>query len=335
MLARGGGSPEDFAGFNDEALARAISASVLPVVSAIGHETDVTIADFVADLRAPTPSAAAEIVTAAQHGIEERVENLRRSVLRAGRFHLLHARQRFARLSSAHVLARVYDAIARRQQRIDDLRQRLEAASARRLRTRAHSLESLSTRLAKQNPESRLLTGRHRLQQSRQCLDRIATQIIRDRRARLGRAVSHLQALSPLAVLARGYALVYIESGVAAGTLLRDTETIAPGDRIRARLASGSLEAQVLDTSSGTRIGKGTQMKKLFGTDGIRGIAGQSPLDPTTVHAIGVALAHSLKEGGSTPRSSSARTPASPPTGLPLRLRPVSTRAAHRLRTPA
>ncbi len=249
ILARGGGSPEDLAGFNDEALARAIAASVLPIVSAIGHETDITIADFVADLRAPTPSAAAEIVTAAQHRIEERLQNLHRSVLRAGRFHLLQSRQRFARLSSAHVLARVYDAIARRQQRIDDLRQRLEAASARRLRIRAQRLEALSSRLAKQNPASRLLNGRHRLQQSRQCLNRAAAQIVSLRRARLDRARAHLQALSPVAVLARGYALVYVESGVAAGTLLRDTGTIAPGDRIRARLASGSLDAQVLTTN--------------------------------------------------------------------------------------
>ena len=248
ILARGGGSPEDLAGFNDEALARAIAQSILPVVSAIGHETDVAIADFVADVRAPTPSAAAEIVTAAQHRIEERLENLHRSVLRAGRFHLLHARQRFVRLSSAHVLARVYDAIARRQQRLDDLRQRLEAAFARRQRTRTQRLEALSGRLARQNPAGRLLNGRHRLRNSRQCLDRFAAEIVRNRRAHLERATARLQALSPVAVLARGYALVYIESGLAAGTLLRDTGGVAPGDRIRARLASGSLAAQVLTT---------------------------------------------------------------------------------------
>lgn len=248
VLARGGGSLEDLAGFNNEFLARAIAASVLPVVSAIGHETDSTIADFVSDLRAPTPSAAAEIITASQHRIEERLEHLRRSVHRAGRFHLLHARQRFARLSSAHVLARVYDSIARRQQRIDDLRRRLDKASARRLRTEAQRLAALTVRLRQQDPATRLLHGRHRLGQSRQCLDRAAKQIVRNRRTRLDRATARLQALSPVAVLSRGYALVYLESGVAPGTLLRDTRNIAPGDRILARLGSGSLAAEVLKT---------------------------------------------------------------------------------------
>ncbi len=251
IIARGGGSPEDLAGFNDETLARAIAASTLPIVSAIGHETDFTIADFVADLRAPTPSAAAEIVTAHQHRIEERLESLRRSVLRAGRFHILHARQRFARLSSAHVLARVYDSIARRQQRLDDLRQRLDAASARRLRTRAQRLDALAARLARHDPATRLLNGRHRLQRSQVCLDGAANKVIALRRTRLAHATARLEALSPVAVLARGYALVYIESGVAPGTLLRDTRKVAPGDRIRARLGQGSFAARVLETDLG------------------------------------------------------------------------------------
>ncbi len=246
IVARGGGSPEDLAGFNDEALARILAASKLPIVSAIGHETDFTIADFVSDLRAPTPSAAAEIVTAHQHRIEERLEVLRRSVLRAGRFHLLHARQRFGRLSSAHVLARVYDSIARRQQRVDDLRQRLETASARLRRNRTERLDALSARLARQDPAHRLLTGQHRLAQSRQCLERLARQVISSRRTRLDHVTARLDALSPVAVLSRGYALVYIESGVSPGTLLRDTRKVAPGDRIRARLGTGSLAAHVV-----------------------------------------------------------------------------------------
>ena len=107
---------EDLAGFNDEALARAIAASELPIVSAIGHETDFTIADFVADLRAATPSAAAELVTAAQHRIEERVALLAARVQRAGHFHLMHARQRYARLSAESVLNRLRDAVNRRDQ---------------------------------------------------------------------------------------------------------------------------------------------------------------------------------------------------------------------------
>ncbi len=116
LIARGGGSLEDLAGFNDERLARAIAASHLPVITGIGHEIDTTIADFAADLRAPTPSAAAELVTAAQHRIEERVVSLERRTYRAGEFHLLRLRRRFERLSAAHVLARLRDSVGLRQQ---------------------------------------------------------------------------------------------------------------------------------------------------------------------------------------------------------------------------
>src|SRR6185437_6857181 len=125
VLARGGGSIEDLSGFNDESLARAIAGSEISIVSAIGHETDFTIADFVADLRAPTPSAAAELVTAAQHRIDERVQALAARVHRAGRFHLVSARQRYARLSSEAVLNRLRDSVSRRDQRIDELSLRL------------------------------------------------------------------------------------------------------------------------------------------------------------------------------------------------------------------
>ena len=209
---------EDLAGFNDEALARAIAASELPIVSAIGHETDFTIADFVADLRAPTPSAAAELVTAAQHRIEERIHALEARVHRAGRFHLMHARQRYARLSAESVLIRLRDAVSRRDQRIDELRFRLEASAAdRRLRIPTHRLSVLTARLRRHDPSLRIAITQRRLQQSTQRLHRTAAQTIATRQTRLNRASARLEALSPLAVLSRGYALVY----AADGTLLR------------------------------------------------------------------------------------------------------------------
>jgi exodeoxyribonuclease VII large subunit len=150
VLARGGGSLEDLAGFNDEALARAIAASTLPVVSAIGHETDFTIADFVADLRAATPSAAAELITAAQHRIEERITVLAARVQRAGRFHLMHARQRYVRLSADSVLIRLQDAVSRRGQHLDDLRLRMDDSIRRRFRAPAQRLAAISERLRRQ-----------------------------------------------------------------------------------------------------------------------------------------------------------------------------------------
>ena len=246
LIARGGGSLEDLAGFNDEALARAIAASALPVVSAIGHETDFTIADFVADLRAATPSAAAELITSAQHRIEERVEALDARVRRAIRYQLMLARQRLTALSVAQIQNRLQALIGRRAQRLDDLRHRIDSAANRRLRARASQLAALTARIERQNPAVRLALARRRLEAASQSLRRLALSTIAARAARLDRATARLDALSPLDVLNRGYALVY----TADGRLLRDAAEARPGQTIRARLAHGSVTAEVKSTGS-------------------------------------------------------------------------------------
>jgi exodeoxyribonuclease VII large subunit len=249
LLARGGGSIEDLAGFNDEALARTIAASALPVVSAIGHETDFTISDFVADLRAPTPSAAAELITAAQHRIEERVAALDARVRRAVRYQLILARQRLTALSTAQIQSRLQTLIGRRGQRLDDLRHRLESSSIRRLRAPAARLTALAARLERQNPSLRLALARRLLDRAEHSLTRVAPAITTSRLTRLNHASARLEALSPLAVLNRGYALVYLaNSDSSAGTLLRSAADIAPGATIHARLANGSLTAKVTKT---------------------------------------------------------------------------------------
>jgi exodeoxyribonuclease VII large subunit len=244
VLARGGGSLEDLAGFNDEALAHVIAASRLPIVSAVGHETDFTIADFVADLRAATPSAAAELITAMQHRIDERVAVLGARVQRAGRFHLMHARQRYARLSAESVLIRLRDSVNRRDQRLDELRLRLDSLMQRRLRTSVQHLTLGTDRLRRQDIAGRIAAMHRRLQIDTQRLHRTTTQMMSTRQTRLDRAFARLEALSPLAVLSRGYALIY----AADGTLLRSAAETSPGQTIHARLARGTLEAEVTQT---------------------------------------------------------------------------------------
>jgi len=250
VLARGGGSLEDLAAFNDEGLARAIATSELPVVSAIGHETDFTIADFVADLRAATPSAAAELITVAQHRIEERIAALYVRVQRAGRFHLIHARQRYARLSAESVLDRLRDTVNRRDQRLDELFLRLEGSVQRRFRIPMERLALLTERLRTRDVAVRIDSTYRGLQRTNQRLQQTINQAIITRQARLNRASAQLEALSPLAVLSRGYALVY----TATGSLLRSTADVNRGEVIRARLAYGVLEATVTQTMEETGI---------------------------------------------------------------------------------
>ena len=230
ILARGGGSIEDLACFNDETLARTIAASHLPIVSAIGHETDFTIADLAADLRAPTPSAAAELVTAAQHRVEERVEGLTARVHRAGRYHLIHARQRYARLSAPSVLSRLRDSVDRRGQR----------------------LVVWNDRLRRQDITVRLATTHRRLQAATQRLRQASVQTMAARETRLNRASTRLDALSPVAVLSRGYALIYSANG----TLLRSSAETAAGETIHARLGHGTLEAKVTEIDSAAITGQ-------------------------------------------------------------------------------
>jgi exodeoxyribonuclease VII large subunit len=245
VIARGGGSPEDLAGFNDETLARVIASSKLPVVSAIGHETDFTIADFAADLRAATPSAAAELITAAQHRVEERIDALAARVERAGHFHLMHARQRLARLSAESVLNRLRDAVSRRDQRLDELRLRLEGLAVRRVRMAGQRHAVLAERLRRRELTARIAGMQRRLQDLDQSLRVSATGMLAVRRSRLSGASARLETLSPVAVLSRGYALVY----GADGKLLRSAAETAEGQMIRARLGRGTVDAEVKSTN--------------------------------------------------------------------------------------
>lgn len=242
VIARGGGSTEDLAGFNDEALARAIAASELPVVSAIGHETDFTIADFVADLRAPTPSAAAELVTAAQHRVEERVQALGARLLRGVRFTQMQAQQRFARVAAAAAFARMRDSIGRRQQRVDDRRFRMETAATTLLQVRAARLRALNERLHRQDVHRSVLLSQAQNERLRERLVRSGQALLQTPKQRAARADVRLHTLSPTAVLQRGYALAFS----ADGRLLRSADEVNAGDDITTQLASGRIRSRVL-----------------------------------------------------------------------------------------
>jgi exodeoxyribonuclease VII large subunit len=242
VLARGGGSLEDLAAFNSERVARAIAASRLPVVSAIGHETDFTIADFAADLRAPTPSAAAELITEAQHKIAEHLANQAHRLDRAVRFQILQAQQRLTRLPVSRAEFRVSALLRRASQRLDDLGSRQEAALDRQLRQRQQQVASLNAAVLSHDPRRPLAQARERLLACNTHIDRSLERLLRDFASAHNAFDARLHSLSPLAVLDRGYALVIGPEG----SLIRSIAQINPGDRLTTRLADGAFTSQVV-----------------------------------------------------------------------------------------
>jgi exodeoxyribonuclease VII large subunit len=249
VIARGGGSLEDLAAFNSEVLARAIAASELPVVSAVGHETDFTIADFVADLRAPTPSAAAELITEAQHRVTEVVERLWQRMQRACRYQLIRSRERLSRVQIDASSASLRDAFGRRQQRVDELRYRMEAAWREKLRLAVEQLNAGAARLVGQDPSHSLWLLRERLAGLDARLAHLTSARVQTSQFQLRHFDARLHGLSPLAVLHRGYALVYDHSGA----LVKSAATVSAGDRITTRFADNSLTSRVLSTEGTTR----------------------------------------------------------------------------------
>jgi exodeoxyribonuclease VII large subunit len=263
VVARGGGSFEDLFAFNDEVLARTVVASKIPVISAVGHETDFTICDFVADLRAPTPSAAAELVIQSKQELAGRLTMLRDRLRQAMNYKLLRAHNALSGLIQHAALARMPDAVARRQQRVDDLIYRMAQAQRRTLADLRRRHEALDTRLRHQDMRVRLGMMRAQLEQrtnelqaqterliaARQrqtdqltsALSRAIETILLRRRSRWELLHSSLTALSPKAILLRGYALVFD----AAGNLVKEASQLKPGDAVRAQLGSGEFSANV------------------------------------------------------------------------------------------
>jgi exodeoxyribonuclease VII large subunit len=241
ILARGGGSLEDLWAFNDEGLARAIVASPIPVITGIGHEIDFTIADFAADVRAPTPSAAAELVVP---DVEEWLHRVARAVARlqrAIRGGLQIHRERLTWLTGRAALVSPSARLTQQSQRLDELEQRLSRTVRRQLQELRARLHWLTGRAAVVSPANRLTQQALRLRNLEQRLERASRETLRRARDRLLPLVRTLNAVSPLATLERGYAIVSTEDG----RILRDATNAQPGMTIEARLGKGRLRAKV------------------------------------------------------------------------------------------
>jgi len=241
IVARGGGSAEDLAPFNNESLARSVAASEIPIISAVGHETDFTILDFVADLRAPTPSAAAELVIRSLQEIEDQAVALHDRLTRAMRYRLLIGRQALTELSQHGAFARMMEAIRQRQQKLDDLAHRMELAE-RNLLEKAHRLWETVSAAVRHYDVRLVLTGmRKELDGRTTALASVMRNVLLQHRVRSERLETALRSLSPLAILDRGYALIFDDNG----KLLKDADTVKVGDEISARLAHGQIHAAI------------------------------------------------------------------------------------------
>jgi len=249
IVGRGGGSIEDLWAFNEEIVARAIALAPVPVISAVGHETDVTIADFVADLRAPTPSAAAEMVVAATDEFRGRIDRLRDRMRAAARGQIQDLARRIHVLAGRPALAGIPSRVAMRGRQAAELSHELARATRARVAARERAARFLRQRLDRCDLGRRLSVIRTRLvgvdgrlggAVARRC--HMADRQLRD-------CASRLDTLSPLAVLGRGYAVCWNADRT---SVIRDATTAAPGDHVQVTLARGELRCAVVDSTANT-----------------------------------------------------------------------------------
>jgi len=247
IVGRGGGSIEDLWAFNEERVAKAIAASPVPVVSAVGHETDVTIADFVADLRAPTPSAAAEMVVAAKQEFCNRIDRLGARLRAAARADLEKRRNRVHTLSSRRGLASFTTRLAMRGRHVAEVTHHFRAAIRGAIGTRARAHRGLRQRLEQRDLARRLASIHGRLTVAEGRLSGAARLTQHRADARFRTLAGRLETLSPLAVLGRGYAVCWNGSKTA---IVRSAASVAPGDAVQVTLAHGELGCQVVTTKN-------------------------------------------------------------------------------------
>jgi exodeoxyribonuclease VII large subunit len=229
-----------------------VAASEIPVISAVGHETDFTIVDFVADLRAPTPSAAAELVIRSRQEVENQAEAVRERLVRAMERRLLEARHALMERAQDGAFARMMDLIRQRQQKLDELTHQLERGERQALEQMRRRWEKVAAAVRHYDVRRVLAGMRGELEAGTAALAAGMRNLLLQNRVRAERMGRVLETLSPLAILERGYALVFD----GAGQLVKDAAQVKPGDEIRARVARGEIGAIVKPASSDGKAGR-------------------------------------------------------------------------------
>ncbi|WP_053219256.1 exodeoxyribonuclease VII large subunit [Virgibacillus senegalensis] len=241
IVGRGGGSIEELWSFNEETVARAIRASAIPVISAVGHETDFTISDMAADMRAATPTAAAELAVPSQVEIKERVIALNRSLDRALKNRIVQAKERLNQLQRAYAFRYPAQLLRQKEQELDKYVERLGRGVTARYTNKRDRLQNLQKRLIQKHPQTQTqLLGRE-LTQLRQRLDRAFVNEVHARQNRFQKNLDKLALLNPLNTMKRGYSITYQQNG----EVLSSTRKVQPGDQVTVKLYDGSLDCQV------------------------------------------------------------------------------------------
>jgi len=238
IVGRGGGSTEDLSSFNEETVARAIYNSRVPVISAVGHETDFTIADMVADLRASTPSAAAEMVASARDEICARITGLGEDIRKVIRYRLLAWRSTLSELESSRAFPEVQSQIRGFAQRVDDAGYSMESALRAALKLRRARHSALELRLSESDLRRRVIERRGRLTELSGRLQSSARVALESGSERVSLAAGKLDSLSPLGVLARGYAIAFDSQG----RVIKRAADIASGEQVRVRVSEGEMD---------------------------------------------------------------------------------------------
>jgi len=242
IVGRGGGSLEELWAFNEEIVARAIAASAIPVISAVGHETDFTIADFVADLRAATPTAAAELAVPHHLELKRHIMSLSQRLLQGLNAQLSVKRERLARLRRSPALTQPRRQLLQPAERLDRLKERLVHRMQQRVSAAREAKMRLERRLSVHNPQQQLVFAKKRVEIARRQLAQAMQAVSSRSRHRWTAQLRQLDALSPLKVMQRGYSLVYDEKEK---RIVKSLDQVQPGDIVRVRLTDGKLTCHV------------------------------------------------------------------------------------------
>ena len=248
IVGRGGGSLEDLWAFNEEPVVRAVYGAKTPIISAVGHEIDFTLCDFAADLRAPTPSAAAELVVQEQEALATKIETFRRRLATAATRSIDSARNTLERLQSSYLFQRPEELVGQLRQQSDELRMNLESAAQTLVEERRRRIQNATRAITLLSPTNQLRRASQDLRERRARLLHAGATMLDHKRAAFHPLVAQLDALSPLAILARGYAVAW---KLPKETLVRSAANLKPNDKLKLKFGEGAVTAIVKNIEKG------------------------------------------------------------------------------------